>query len=276
MGVALRSMKSGAIAVAIAIASLLVSATAPEVARASFFCAADVGIITPWSLAANGPSASASSATYLYQLEGDAPATLSGHVIMVTDTKAYAVPFDGVELLPSQADPRRFVGSSAIVTLPEPAALRYAWVDDVVVSHGGKDVSCPTQPYKLQAVPHIGDDQTPVAAPSPLPSIRAAYMEDLPAATCAKPYIDAAPIGKIGGDKPYVNNKLVKGASTGLRIDIDSDGKPQYIAVTKSSGSMTVDFAAREAAAKARYQPAVFRCTPVVASIYYTLDYNRP
>lgn len=248
-------------------------------ARASVFCAADVGFMAPWDFAKDAPSESASSLHYAYELQGDAAATLSGHLVLVTETKAYKVAFDRVQLVARSDDPKEFRSDGAFVSLPEPGAVRYAWVDDTTDA-SGKTTTCPSFPYQLPALtPQQRAEMTPKHASGShgilsIDSSMAQFIMDLPQTACPQPFRNVEPIGPLPETTNYYDQLITSHPEVDGRVDVDSDGKPVDIEILKSSGSIAFDQDAREMYSAARYRPQLFRCTPVVSSYYFMVKYS--
>lgn len=247
-------------------------------AQASVFCAADVAFMTPWDYALDAPSAAASNLHYAYELEGDAAATVSGHLVLVTDTKSYRVAFDRTQLVQSKADPSSFISDGAFLTLPQAGTIKYAWVDDVT-GDDGKTTTCPTYPYEIPVL--SAQERADMTPPKPsgktgpyrFDSAMAVFDSDLPPANCAQPYRSAEPLGEISKTTPYYDDLINKKPEVRGRVDIDSDGKVVNLEILQSSGSVALDQDAKETYGLRTYRPQLFRCTPVVSSYYFSLKY---
>jgi hypothetical protein len=250
-------------------------------ARASVFCAADVDFLTPWNYGTDGPAnALDENLHYLYTLASDSAQRVSGHLIVVSDTKAYTVAFNDIRFVPSETDPMHFQADSAMISLPRADRIRYAWVDDVVDA-SGKAQSCPTFPYK---VPTLGDDErrTLTASPAPLKrgehrtfaSTAADFKLDLPALDCKVPYRDASMAGQIAHESSFYDMKAGRHAKAEFRISIDSDGRAAAVDLLQPSGSTSFDAYARQQLAAVPYNPSIFRCIPVVSELRYRMEYT--
>lgn len=245
-------------------------------AHASVFCAADVAFMTPWNAAADAPSVNAASTLYAFDLEGDAAATLGGHIVLVTDTKAYKVAFDRVQLLQSRSG-ETFVSDGAFISLPHSDAVRYAWVDDIT-DDSGKTNDCPTFPYAVTA---LGDEERRAATPPSsgskgvykYESTMAQFAMDLPPLSCPQPYRKVELLGTIPDTTNYYDDVIVHDPVVHGRVDIDSEGKVINVQILKSSGSIAFDQDARETYGTVKYKPQLFRCEPVVSSYYFSLKY---
>lgn len=248
-------------------------------ARASVFCAADVQFLTPWDYAGNAPAAAGANLHYLLTLSGDKPGLVSGDAILVTETKAYKVALDKVDLVPSRSNPKTFESDPMLVSLPEPGNVRYAWMDDATDA-SGKSNTCPTFPYEVPVLD--ASERAKMGSGTPLPkaahvqydSIMASFLQNLEPLTCATPYSDPQPIGEIPKTTEYYDPSIVKDPTVEGRVDVDSAGHVLNVTILKSSGSIAFDQDAREVYGGRTYRPATFRCTPVVSSYYFKLTYS--
>lgn len=246
-------------------------------ARASVFCPADVAFMTPWNFSTDGPSTGDASLHYLFSLSGDAPETVSGNLIIVTDAKAYTVPFDRVQVVRSLSEPNVFQSDGEFISLPQSGAVRYAWVDSVT-DDKGKHSDCPTFPYKLQ--PLAADERTQLTPEHPhfvsydVKSLPAQFKMDLEPAKCDKPFAAPAPLDDISETYNFYDPSIVKKPHVEGRVDIDSNGNPINVELTKPSGAVSLDAYVREWYGSAKYRPAVFRCIGVVGSYYFEVTYG--
>ena len=247
-------------------------------AQASVFCPADVAFMTAWDYAADAPSTAASNLHYAFELEGDSAATVSGHLVLVTDTKAYRVAFDRTQLVKSQSDPSRYISDGGFLSLPQAGAIKYAWVDDVT-GDDGKTVTCPTSPYELPELSaRERADMTPPkpagkTGPYTFDSAMAKFDSDLPPTDCPNPYRNVEPLGEISKTTEYYDDLIAKKPEVQGRVDVDSDGNVINVKILKSSGSVALDQDAKETYGLRKYSPQLFRCTPVVSSYYFSLKY---
>lgn len=249
-------------------------------ARASVFCPADVAFMTPWDFSTDAPSAGDDSLHYFFYLRGDEPATISGHMMVVTDSKAYSVPFEGVHILRSLADPKRFESDAAFLSLPQHDAIRYAWVDDVT-DGTGKHSDCPTFPYHLETL--TADERAELTPAHPHPvkglysveSVMAQFKMDLDPAKCDRPFGNPAPLESISEEYNFYDPSVAKNPHVEGRVDIDSAGNPVNVELTQPSGVVSLDAYVREWYGSHKYRPAKFRCIPVVSSYYFEVTYGR-
>jgi hypothetical protein len=249
-------------------------------AQASVFCPADVAMIVPWDFAIDAPSSTDAARQYAFELRGDSPAILSGDVIVVTDTKAYTVTFDRVQLVRSDDNPKAYISDGAFFQLPVKDAARYAWVDNVTDT-AGKRSDCPTFPYE---VPKLTAAERANLTPSNPQPVKGVYAfngliakpkMDLPALTCAKPYGDVSPLGDISQTYDFYDPSIVRRPVVEGRVDVDSNGAPVSVEILKSSGAVPFDAYVREWYEAQKYRPALFRCVPVVGSYYFSVQYSQ-
>lgn len=248
-------------------------------ARASVFCPADVAFMTPWDFSTDGPSTGDDSLHYFFSLRGEEPATISGDMIVVTDSKAYTVPFKDVHILRSLTEPKRFESDAAFLSLPQHDAIRYAWVDDVTDSTG-KHSDCPTFPYHLEAL--TADERAqltpehphPIKGPYSVESLQAQFKMDLDPVKCDQPSGKPAPLESISEEYDFYDPSVVKNPRVEGRVDIDSDGNPINVELTQPSGVVSLDAYVRQWYGSHKYRPAKFRCIPVVGSYFFEVTYG--
>lgn len=252
----------------------------PGHANASVFCPVDLGFMTPWNFSTDSPAKTDRALHYFFSLKGDEPLTVSGHMIVVTDTKAYTVPFQDVQIVRSLDDPKDFESDAAFIALPQEDAVRYAWVDDVTDS-SGKHSDCPTFPYQLQPLSAEERAQLTPDHPHALSGVyaenalKAQFKMDLPRVNCTKPYDTVAPLDSISETYDFYDPSVVRNPHVEGRVDVDSNGTPLGIEITKASGAVALDAYVREWYGSHKYRPAKFRCTPVVSTYYFEVDYGR-
>jgi hypothetical protein len=265
-------------AVTTAVFFALFCALAAGRAQASVFCTADVGFMTAWDYTTDAPSTAVSNLHYVFDLEGDAAATVSGTMIVVTDSKAYKVPFERMQLVQSEHNANRFYSDAQLFSLPQPEAVKYAWVDEVTTSDG-KTNTCPTLPYRL---PELSAEERASMTPAhpaaknaqrTYDSLMAQFDMDLPPLDCVQPYRNVQPLGEMPTTTDYYDDLIVKNPVVEGRVDVDSEGKVLNVEILKSSGSVAFDQDAKQTYGLRKYQPQLFRCTAVVSSYYFSLKY---
>lgn len=249
-------------------------------ARASVFCPADVAFMTPWDFSKDAPAAGDTALQYLFTLSGDEPETVSGDLIVVTDTKAFTVPFSDLQIVRSIDDPQDFASDSTFLALPQRDAVRYAWVDDVTDS-SGKHTSCPTLPYHLEPLDAgmraelTPENAHPMQGPYAVQSLQAHYKMDLPPLTCPKTYSGPVELAHISQTEGFYDPSVVKNPTVEGDVDLDSDGNPVDARITKSSGAPALDAYVREWYGSHKFKPATFRCTGVVSTFYFEVTYGE-
>ncbi len=256
------------------ICCILLAACIREKASASVFCDADVlGLVR-----ANAPKPEnprIPQPQFALILDSNAPGTLSGDVVLVTDDAAYDVNFSDI-VAEKNGSSLSGITKPLFIGFSKPLNVRYAWVDQVGVN-GAAPHSCPTNPFEAGA-----SDGTTDAFPVPamiyainaFQFVSATFKMNLPPTDCKEPYREAK-LSKWMEDKTDVlDTSAGLKTSSRVRVFLDSDGKVAYANISKSSGSPAVDNAAVSAAAKALYQPAIFRCTPVVSSLLVDVGYE--
>jgi hypothetical protein len=249
-------------------------------ARASVFCPADVAFMTPWNFSTDSPSKTDDAMHYFFSLTGDEPVTVSGHMIVVSDTKAYTVPFDNVQMVRSLSDPKDFESDAAFIALPQNDTIRYAWVDDITDS-SGKHSDCPTFPYRLEALTageraRLTPDQPhALSGPYAENALKAQFKMDLPPLNCPKPYDEVAPLDSISQTEGFYDPSVVRNPHLAGRVDVDSAGNPLNVEILQSSGAIALDAYVREWYGSHKYKPAKFRCIPVVSTYYFDVTYGK-
>jgi hypothetical protein len=266
--------------IAYALAFVALCAFWPQHAKASVFCPADVGFMTPWNFSTDSPAKTADALHYFFNLTGDEPLTASGHIVLVSDTRAYTVPFDNVHIVRSLGDPKDFQSDAAFIALPQSDTIRYAWVDDVTDS-SGKHSDCPTFPYRLETLTADERAQLTPAQPHALSgpyadnALKARFKMNLPPVNCSKPYDTVEPLDSISQTYDFYDPSVVKSPHVEGRVDVDSAGNPLNVEITKSSGAVALDAYVREWYGSHKYRPAMFRCTPIVSSYFFEVTYGR-
>jgi len=276
-------MTKGVYAAAFCIAAVCFVLCAAR-ADASPFCSADIGFMAPWDFDADAPAGGDASAHYAYRLKDNGNDVLSGHITLASDTQYYTLAFDDVHFADagnpaSDPDPvgDEYEASGAFLSLPAPAAIRYAWVSDVTDS-AGTTTKCPIFPYKLPAL--TAQDRARMTSAPPPKGVHVMYR-DRPAQpgaaltppSCPKPYRDVAPAGDGPGitqfyDPSITGKPIVQGAAA-----VDASGKVIATAVLKPSGSQVYDDAAKEEIAVRKFIPALFDCQPVAGIYYFAQEY---
>ncbi|MDQ2680535.1 MAG: energy transducer TonB [Candidatus Eremiobacteraeota bacterium] len=225
-------------------------------ASANPFCAVDIQTFVPWSATENAPSATAATSRYAVVLDTQLQ-TATGLLELITNERAYEVPF---------TDP----ATPFFITLDKAEAVKYAYVDDL--SDGSKRIDCPTvvrrvdveTPAEVAADEFTIDDNAPKAV--------ATFRENLPPLTCQSDYLPAT-ISKRDAPTEKLNG-VTAGAAVQLQLFLDSAGHLAAANVYKSSGDADLDRLALKSVARSTYQPALFRCVPVVGSFLYTFTYQ--
>ncbi len=105
--------------------------------------------------------------------------------------------------------------------------------------------------------------------------LKAQFKMDLPPLSCAKPYAEPAQLADISETYNFYDPSIVRSPVVEGRVDIDSNGTPVTVDIVKSSGAPSFDAYVRQWYSQHKYRPAVFRCTPVVASYYFKIKYSR-
>ncbi len=208
-------------------------------------------------------------------LDSNAPGALSGDIVLLTDDTAYDVNFSGVLAAKNAAD-MSGITKPLLIGFPKPLTVRYAWVDQIGID-GAAPHSCPTNPFELggsnDATEAISLPSGPLM-PNAFQIVPAAFKMNLPALGCTEPYREPKLTKWVEEKTDVLDTSAGLKANARVRVFLDSDGKVAYANISKSSGSPAVDNAAVSAAAKALYQPAIFRCTAVVSSLLVDVGYE--
>lgn len=254
--------------------------SAQQNARASVFCPVQVSFFQPWNTAADGPAAGPSR-TFGFGLSGNDAGRVSGHMVFLTHEKAYRVEFKDVQLSPGHDDPSEIQSSVLFTALPAKSQVEYAWIDDATDADG-KTFACPTDPFAIE--PLEESVRLAMTAPAPVAkanryvvydSLPATEMQTLSTPACGTAYAQPGPAEAIPHDTDYFDSSIGRGtATTETRVDIDSSGHVVNVAVLHSSGSVTIDVAAKNALASIRWNARVFRCEKVVSHVYYSMSYS--
>lgn len=210
-------------------------------------------------------------------LDANAPGTLNGDVVLLTDDAAYDVNFSDLVAI-KNATGTTATTKPLFVSFSKPLSVRYAWVDQIGMN-GAAPHPCPTNPFIVGAPSDEAVGSLPVPAMiyaiNAFQFVSATFKMNLPPTDCKEPYRKAE-IVKF--DKRYVPS--VWDTSAGLktsgqaRVYLDSDGKFAGFEILKSSGSVALDDLGKYHALNAQYRPAVFRCVPVVGTVDFTFSYE--
>lgn len=247
-----------------------------ERASASVFCEADIAALGSVSAPARA-SAGMHRPSVAFVLESNSPATLSGDVVVLTADAAYDVNFSNLVAAKNTVTGRGAT-QPILVTFQKPVDIDFAWVDQIGVN-GAAPHACPTDPFVRPDTNESDSVRLPevVTSLSAFQVIPAVFKMDLTPPDCKEPYRAAQMIDWGGEDTEFFDTSAGLHAAATVRAFVDSDGKVVAVDVVHSSGSAIVDGAATAKAAKARYSPAMFRCTPVVGSVLVDVKYEvRP
>lgn len=181
----------------------------------------------------------------------------TGLLALITDKHAYEAPF---------TDP----ATPFFITLDKAEAVKFAYVDDL--SDGTQRVDCPTvvRRVEIETPTDIAADEFTIDAKAPI--VAATFRENLPPLTCQDDYLPAT-VSKRNLPAEKLND-VPAGSSTQVELFLDSAGRLADAHIYKSSGNAAVDRLALKSVALSTYQPALFRCIPVVGSFLYTFTYG--
>ncbi len=152
-----------------------------------------------------------------------------------------------------------------VVTLPKPAAVRYAYVDSYRID-GGAETSCASEPAAARSWANGHP-------PRPRPNSRrfaAVSKGSLPPLPCGKTFADARVTRAF--QPAGINTTHTNTVDVG--VFVDSAGHPVQAWVQKSSGIDVADSRAVAAAQHSQYAPATFLCTPVVSEYIFRVDFD--
>jgi hypothetical protein len=248
-------------------------------ARASVFCGADVVGIVPWDVANDRELDGLPTRLYGFDIGADQGIPMFGKMVVVTDTKAYSVPFSDARFVPYPSDPKRFYSSGRMFVLPDAAIVRYAWIDDATDPQTGKDATCVTIPFEVQPNPRKGAVTTSGVPGKAYTLDRyqattATYVQNLPAMPCGAMYTKPEIID-MPKETDYWDTSQGRQAKPVFdRIDLGSDGRVINVEIVKSSGSIPVDVASQDTAAKGHYKPATFLCSPAASTLEFVFEYS--
>jgi TonB family protein len=245
-----------------------------EKASASVFCEADIATILPWDVSTGTPDLGTQTGRYAIVLFANDAARLSGNIIVLTDNRAYDVPFTGVGASKSPDFADQYVSDAFFAVVPKSETIRFAWVDEVGMN-GSPARTCPTDPFDPRNGP-VGPFRLPgtPAAQREALTVPAAFKMNLPVTDCAVPYSGPKLIKQAEKETQAFDTSQGLKANLGLKVFLDSDGKVADVRITRSSGSAAIDTAAKVTVSKSQYAPAIFRCVPVVSTVDIDFDYE--
>jgi len=276
--------RSGVVALAVFFALTTVLTTAGLVATAqpaaaSVFCGADIAGLVPWDVATDSEIDGQPTRLYGFEIGADQSTPSSGTMIVVTDKEAYKIPFVDARFVPYPDDPKRFYSSGHMFALPEAAKISYAWVDDATDPTSGKDATCVTIPFEVKPNPDPSASASATTPSTPFTLDRysattATFLQKLPAMTCGATYTAPEIIDMPTNTDFWDTSEGTHAKPVLARISLGSDGRPINVLVIKSSGSVPVDVAAQDTAARGHYKAATFLCSPAASTLDYEFDYS--
>ncbi|HEX5276000.1 MAG TPA: energy transducer TonB [Candidatus Rubrimentiphilum sp.] len=243
-----------------------------EQAHASVFCDADIAALASVDAApATNPRMKPRLA---FVLESNAPGSLSGDVVVLTQNAAYDVNFSNVAAAKS-ASSSLGVTKPILVAFPKPLAVEFAWVDEIGMD-GAAQHSCPTDPFGGPGGNDAGEAVSlpPVYSMSGFQIVPATFKMNLPVPDCKEAYSAARMVDWGSQETEYFDTSAGLHTAATVRVFLGSDGKVLDAHVLHSSGSAIVDDAAIEKSANATYSPAIFRCAPIVGTVTIEVTYE--
>ena len=232
-----------------------------EEPRLDPFCAIHV-VGVPWNQASGTPSRGDADSIVL-SLSSLSGSKLDAHVKLISQTDAYDVALTDLSL---DGRPTAHSTAALFVTLPKPAALRYAYVDSYRLD-GGLEKSCATEPFDLRS--WQDSLQVPPAQAPTGPRFAAALNGPLPPLLCGKTYTDA----QVTRAFQLPGIRVNKTYTVQVGVFIDSEGHPVDTWISKSSGIEQADALAKASAQRSQYAPATFLCTPIVRAYLFRVDF---
>lgn len=127
-----------------------------------------------------------------------------------------------------------------------------------VVAHGGGSVWA-EPPVAATAGPSIPGDVTGSATPSPAPA-------------CSNPYAPAHVIDAISPDAP--EDAAGVAATAQVQVTLDDRGRVTDAHIYASSGTMSLDRAAVDAARRSTYAPQIADCQPTGGTYLFKVDFT--
>jgi TonB family protein len=230
------------------------------------FCAASV-VVYPWDADGNVPAALPESANYLVRLSADGKRSVTARITFIADDGAYTATVTNAPLNAQQSGDA--MTAPYLVHFEKAVDASVAFVDGVSVD-GAEMTTCPSFVQNIDAYkPGPGDPAT-LSAPARDAHVTGAFLQDLPAQTCAKSY--TPPEMKKSADA-IVGEYGNVARDTDVHVFIDSNGNVVRTEVYRSSGVEGLDDAALGAAQATTFKPATFLCIPVVSDFIMTVQY---
>jgi protein TonB len=128
-----------------------------------------------------------------------------------------------------------------------------------VVAHGGGPVSTGPSAIATTGPPLTGNDVSSAAAPSPAPA-------------CSNPFEPAYTIAAVVPEAPE-DAAGIK-ATAQVQVTLDDRGRVTDTRIFSSTGTMSLDRAAVDAARRTTYAPSIVDCQPTGGTYLFKVDFD--
>jgi TonB family protein len=194
-----------------------------------------------------------SGTLYAFHLTSHSARTVSGDVTVDSNRGWFTVPLRNVKI---EKIANGFGSAMLYARFPAPLRVTNSWL-----AHDG-DKAC----YPPPMLPS-GDRQWPYTPQNAADLIPAAIMQPYGRTDCAEPFAPARALTVVLPD--FDRRKATFAGTAAIDVTIGLDGKPLNATIAESSHTAGFDDAAREAALKSTYSPALAYCVPTIAKYMY-------
>lgn len=195
---------------------------------------------------------------YAFHITAQKAQTINGDVAVDTNRGWFGVPLRGVKIEKLE---RGFGSRTFYARFPAPLRVQNSWL----LHANGRQ--CYPPPLLAQVHP-----QWPYTPQGGSDIIESAIMAPYGRTDCSEPFAPARALNVVVPD--FDRRTASFSGTTVIDVTVGTDGKPLDARIAESSRTPAFDDAAREAALKSTYSPAVAYCLPTIANYAYKASLN--
>jgi len=151
---------------------------------------------------------------------------------------------------------------------------RVAFTPPHATSHSAHGSVEPVGPRTPSTDAPIPDATGEPGTPAPVETAQPVVPTAAPPA-CTQPDRDARVVNPVTPDRPAAAAELGAFGTVDVRVTLAADGSVVSTAIEHSSGFASLDAAAKDAAARARYAPALSKCAAAGGTYLYRVDFTE-